>query len=425
MSDKQTQMQKDIQQGVIFFDMSYSLKMIQKRKIYQALEARELNGFFANVISVHPLAGIFENEKRRFGHTVLTPIKKNHLFVEGKIGITRFLSWLPVLNLLLAQIEMLFLLVQLAGRKRISVVRIGDPYYLGILGLFISAILHVPLAIRVNCNYDLQYQETKKPAYPKIFRLRIIEKIIERFIFSKCDLVAGANQNNLNYAIANGARPECGVVFRYGNLIHPIHFQKPEERPEADSLIKKINLPKIFCMTIARLEPVKKVEHTLLIIKRLREKGINIGLLLVGDGSLRKKMEEFSKINKLEDVIYFSGNQSQEWIGRVLPKASLVISPHMGRALVEACLAERPIIAYDFEWQKEIIQNGKTGILVEENNCEGMATWAEKCIQSPVKYLGMGRAARKTVLRQMNPVHLTKEEVSAYKKILKNKKKRD
>lgn len=404
--------------GILYFDMSYTLQMIKERNLHQVLEARHLGGFFSRVVSVHPLAGLFEKNSNQFGKPVVKRLKKSHLFVEGKIGVSKKLRWLPLVNLLLAQAQLFVLTIKISKKFKVSVVRVGDPYFLGILGLLSSYFLRVPLTVRVNANYDLQYQETKKPVYPKLFRFRQLEKNVERFVFPRCALVAGANKNNLNYAIANGARPSAGAIFPYGNLIHPIHFRNPANRPSAADLLRETGLPSKFLITVARLEPGKKIDHALHVINLLKLSGKKIGLCLVGEGSLRKKMENFVKTHKLKSLVYFAGNRSQEWIGRILPKASAVISPHMGRALVEACLAARPIIAYDFEWQKEIINHGKTGELVQENDWKAMAWRVIECLKSPDKSSKMGRAARKMVLKKMNPSLLTKQEISAYKKIL-------
>ena len=46
----------------------------------------------------------------------------------------------------------------------------------------------------------------------------------------RADLVAGANRDNLDYAVRNGARKERSALFRYGNLIDPVHFADPADR---------------------------------------------------------------------------------------------------------------------------------------------------------------------------------------------------
>jgi len=138
----------------------------------------------------------------RFGAPVVSEVDPAHVFVEGTIGVSPALRMLSPLNLLLAQVRLLRLLRRMARAADVEVVRIGDPYYIGLLGWLLSRSLRVPLAIRVNINYDQLHAITRKAVFPRLFRFRAVEKIIERFVFPRCALVAGANQDNLDYALA-------------------------------------------------------------------------------------------------------------------------------------------------------------------------------------------------------------------------------
>lgn len=406
--------------SIMLFDMSFTLPMFRERQLHQALESRKLGGYFSRVISVHPLAGLFESGVKRFGAPSITRLDDGHWFVEGTIGISRRLSWVPPLNLLLAQVRLLVLLHRLARDAKVDVIRIGDPYYLGILGCLMSKMLDVPLVIRACFDYDLLHATSGKPVFPKLFRFRHIEKIIERFVFPRCDLVAGANQNNLDYSIANGALPERGVLFRYGNLIHPIHFSEPDSRGDVSQIRKELNLQGEFLMTVSRLEKMKQPEENLHVLRELLEAGQDVTFLFVGDGSMRQELESrASRLGVLQHV-RFAGNRSQEVIANLLPQARLVLSPHMGRGLTEACLAGAPIVAYDYDWQGEIIHNGETGELVPNGNWKRMAERALWLLENPDEAARRGKAARRLAMEMMNPDELSNHEIAAYERLLRS-----
>ena len=408
--------------SVMYLDMSFTLKMFRERRLQQALESRTLEGYFGTVVSVHPLAGLFECGIGQFGQPVLDLVSKNHIFVEGKIGISQLLRFIPPLNLLFAQISLIRFLLKIAREKHVDLIRIGDPYYLGLLGWLLSRLLGVPLAIRVCFNYDHHYEVTGKAVFPRLFRFRWLEKRIEHFIFPRCALVAGANKNNLDYAIANGAKPECGVIFRYGNLIHPDHFVDPTARNTDRGKIRALGMTGDFLMTISRLESIKYSQHNLLVLKKLRDSGLDISLLYVGDGSLRGELERMAKELGVSGQVFFAGNQSQEWIAEVLPQASVVLSPHMGRALVEACLAGIPVVAYDLEWQSELIRDDVTGSLVSAEDWEAMARASARFLEDSAEASRLGGQARGLALEMMSPGRLTQIEIQAYEKILNEKK---
>ena len=156
---------------ILILDMSFTLRMFRERQLEQALESRKLGGYFGRVISVHPLAGLLEVGEERFGDPVITSLDDSHVFVEGKIGFSRTWRFLPPLNLLVAQIRLIRLLLRMAREEKVNVVRIGDPYYLGLLGLFLARRMKIPLVIRVCFRYDEIFQVTGKPVMPHLFRL--------------------------------------------------------------------------------------------------------------------------------------------------------------------------------------------------------------------------------------------------------------
>jgi len=405
--------------AILILDMSYTLKMFRERQLEQALESRKLGGYFDKVISVHPLAGLFESGDARFGEPVITQLDDNHVFVEGKIGVSRIWRILLPLNLLLAQIKLIKLLLMMAREAKVDVVRVGDPCYLGLMGWMISRLLRIPLVIRVCGNFDWHRKSTGKAVFPRLFKFIFIEKLIERFVFKRCAFAAAPNQNNLDYAIANGARPEKGIIFRYGNLIHPLHFMKPSMRTDGGKMLREIGVKGDFLVTVSRLEEIKRSDHNLLVLKRLRELGHNVQFVFIGDGSMRRRLEGMVKDWELSGHVFFAGNRSQEWIAAILPQARLVLSPHMGRALTEACLAEVPIVAYDFDWQGEIIRNGETGELVPAGDWEEMARRADHLLSNPEKAHRLGQSARQVAMKMMDPKALTDVEVSAYEALFK------
>ena len=48
--------------------MSFTHNIILERNLTKALESRCLDDYFSNVISVHPLAGLFEVSEENMGH---------------------------------------------------------------------------------------------------------------------------------------------------------------------------------------------------------------------------------------------------------------------------------------------------------------------------------------------------------------------
>ena len=403
---------------ILVIDMSYTLKMFRERHLEQALNSRKLGGYFSQVISVHPLAGLFESGDKRFGDPILTQLDSSHVFVEGKIGIKRAWRFLPPLNFLLAQVKLVKLLIRMAREVKIDVVRIGDPYYLGLMGLFLAKLMKVPLVIRVAFRYDDIFRITGKPVNPRLFRFRWLEKIIERFVFKRCDLIAGANEDNMHYALENGGRSDVATVFRYGNLIHANHWQQPNMRASADKQLASLGVTdEKILVTVARLEPVKCVRDVISVVAELIRRGHCVKGLIIGDGVLRGELETFAATLGVSSSVIFAGNRPQEWIATVLPRATVIISPHMGRSLTEAALAGVPIVAYDYDWQREVVINGQTGYLVTNKDWKALFDKTEDILSDPISGKKMGEEARKKILSMMDPQKLETHERNEYSKL--------
>jgi len=342
------------------------------------------------------------------------------VFVEGKIGVSRMWCFMPPLNLLLAQIRLARLLIRMAREAKVDVVHIGDPYYLGLMGLFLVKRMRVPLAIRICYRYDEFFRITGKPVIPRLFWFRWVEKVIERFVLKRCDLIAGANEDNMRYALENGGRPDVATVFRYGNLIHPNHWQEPNMRANADPILAELGLAgEKFVVTVARLEPMKRVEDAIRVVAELIRRGHRVKSLIIGDGRLREGLESLASALGVKNAVIFAGNRTQEWIAAVLPRATVIVSPHMGRALTEAALAGVPIVAYDSDWQREVVIDGETGYLVTNKDWMGLSDKAEKILTDPISGKKMGENAREKMLKMMDPKKLELHEQNEYSKMLK------
>lgn len=406
--------------SILILDMSYTLKMFRGRQLEQALESRKLGGYFDRVISVHPLAGLFESGDERFGEPVITQLDQKHVFVEGKIGGSRIWRFMPPLNFLLAQVRLARLLLRMAREAKVDVVRIGDPYYLGLMGWVLAKLMKVPLVVRVCFRYDEIFRVTGKPVMSSLFGFRWVEKIVERFVFQRCDLIAGANEDNKCYALENGGESDVATVFRYGNLLHADHWQEPTMRASADSQLAELGLKdERFMATVTRLDPMKYVEDVIRVAAELLRRGHSVKALIIGDGTLRKELENLAATLGAGNAVIFAGSRSQEWIATILPRATVIVSPHMGRGLTEAALAGVPIVAYDYDWQREVVEDGQTGYLVSHKDWVGLSDKTEDILTNPVSGRKMGENARKKMLEMMNPERLERHEKDEYSKMLK------
>lgn len=403
---------------LLVLDTSFSYEAIVKRSLQSSVTCRDLDGFFTHVWSVHPFATLVTTDDwtERYGDPVIYSVSSNHTFIEGKIGLTKYLKILAPLNFVLSQLKILKYLVELIKKEKISAIRAGDPLYLGLISYVLSKITQVPYIVRVGANNDKIRESTGRAMMPRLFIFSKLEKLIEKFILSNADLVAGANEDNLKFAIASGAKPEKSTVFRYGNLIDPSHFIEPKKRT-LNTDVAKLG---IFILCIARLELVKKVDHVIRVLSIVRKNGLDVKALLVGEGREKEKLQQLAKELNVDEYVLFCGNRDQNWLSSTIPSAAVVISPHTGRALTEAALGSVPIAAYDIDWQSELIQTEYTGEIVPYGDYEALAISTMKLLKDTVYAAKMSASVREKALDMMDPKKLNLIERKYYTNLVKN-----
>ena len=406
---------------LLVLDSSYCFEAINKLGLERSVICRDLSGFFDHVYSVHPFASLVSSKAvSRFGFAEWHIINTAHTYIDGKVGVFNWPKFFSPLNFIFSQLVLTIQLIYLVKKKHISAIRAGDPLYLGVLGWVISRVCNIPLVVRVGGNHDKVYEVTKRPIMPRLFISRGIEKRLERFVLARAELVSGANNDNLQFALDNGAKPEKSTLFRYGNLIDSAHFLNPSaRRMRGINLIKEEGAePSKFILYLGRFEKVKHPDHVVRVLAYLLAHGHDMKVLLCGDGSMRESLRALSLELGIESKVLFCGNRNQDWLSKVIPNAALVVSPHTGRALTEAALGAAPIVAYDIDWQKELIEKGVTGELVPFMDLNALCAAALRLLNNPLLAQSLGLAARRRSLEMMSPDLLDEHERKEYLKLI-------
>lgn len=406
---------------LLVLDSSYSLEIIRARRLEYSVTCRDLDGFFSRVWTAHPFASLVTSDAwaRKYGKPQAYSLSTAHVFIEGKVGRFALLRRFPVLNFIIGQVGIFLFLKRLVKQEGIDVIRVGDPLYLGLLGWALARACGIPFAIRVGGNHDKMFEATGQPLLRRLFYSRKVEKVVERFVLARADLVGGANQDNLDFALSNGTQPEVSTIFRYGNLIDQRHFVAPQARTLGRSVSDELGfVAHHYLLCISRLERVKHIDHVVRVLARLRQDGHDMKLLLVGDGQLKDELGALAReLGVAEDVI-FCGNRDQEWLAQVVAFAAVVLSPCTGRALSEAALGAAPIVAYDIDWQGELIETGVTGELVPYLDWRGMADSAKRYLDDPAYARCMGDGVRNRALEMLDPAALNQKEREHYAELL-------
>jgi glycosyltransferase involved in cell wall biosynthesis len=405
---------------MMIFDTAYTWSMLVERNIMQNITGRDV-GFFGHVWTVHPFGTLFDavDDPERYGRPAVHPVNDTHTVIQGKIGRFRALRRFPKLNFLLAQIGLFRMLSKLVRRRPVHLLRSEDPLYNGLFAWALARLHRRPLVIGVWGNPGEIRSRTLRPLSPRLFRSVAQEERFERFMLRRADRVLSQNEDNRSFILSLGIPRERTGIFRLGNLINPVHFTDPAERPDGTPDLEALGVAgeqTLIC--VSRLEPLKLTDHVIRVVRVLKDKGRRVVALMVGDGTLRAEHEALAEELGVTDQIVFCGNRDQIWLSRVLPKVSAVLSPFKGRALAEVALGGVPVIAYDIDWHGELIESGVTGELVPRLDHVAMAQAVDRVLADPAYGRRLGENVRRRTIEMMHPAIVDRQQAEIYAEVL-------
>lgn len=168
-------------------------------------------------------------------------------------------------------------------------------------------------------------------------------------------------------------------------------------------------------VAVGRLTEKKAPHLTLEAFARVRAAVPHAHLDLVGDGELRARCEAVVQRHKLAEAVTLHGVQPPAEVAALMSRAS-VFAQHSVRAsngdmeglpvvILEAMSAALPVVATRHSGIPEAVTDGETGLLVEENDVDGMARAMIALLAEPARAAAMGRAGRERVLATFTHLH--------------------
>ncbi|HEX8949988.1 MAG TPA: glycosyltransferase family 4 protein [Dissulfurispiraceae bacterium] len=150
---------------------------------------------------------------------------------------------------------------------------------------------------------------------------------------------------------------------------------------------------------VGRLDPVKGCGHFLGTCRLIKEELPDARYLVVGDGPLRREMEELSRSLGLSREVIFLG--FREDIPSIMSSIDLLVhtplNEGLGKVLLEAMASAKPIVAAKVGGIPEIVTHGLNGLLVPPGDCASGARESVKILKDRALAEKLGNEGRKRV----------------------------
>ena len=166
--------------------------------------------------------------------------------------------------------------------------------------------------------------------------------------------------------------------------------------------------------TLARLSPEKGLDDLIRALEWLPD----VTLTLVGDGSERSRLERLTDELGLRERVTFAGWRADA--RAALAELDVLVLPSRSEALplvlVEAMLAELPVVATDVGSVSEAVEDGVTGIILPSGSPRAIAE-AVGGLRDPERRRKLGRAGRARALERFSAAGAARTFEALYEEV--------
>ncbi len=225
---------------------------------------------------------------------------------------------------------------------------------------FSKGVLTPPRTLHIcYCYSPMRFAWDYWPRYLTELSIGPIRRMAARGVISKVRLWDYYSSKRVDHWIAISDHIAARIKKYYGAKAEVIY--PPVQIDDFEPLASRSD----HYLTLSTLTPYKKIDLAIKACNQLGRK-----LIVVGSGFDRKRLEGLAG-----PTIKFAGRVSDEEKARLLATAKALLNPQeedFGIASVEALASGIPVIAFARGGAAEIVSDGETGVLYEDDSVEGL-----------------------------------------------------
>lgn len=236
---------------------------------------------------------------------------------------------------------------------------------------------------------------------------------IERILAKFTDRIVVVSQRIKEDLLKLGiGEPEKIMVVPLGlELEKFLHILPPDN---ADSTLK-IGI-------IGRLAPIKNHRMFLEAARKIKDgRKIKIKFFIIGDGELRKKLEDYARDAGMQNDVIFMGWQND--LVQDYQNLDIVVLSSLNEgtpvSIIEAMAAARPVIATDVGGVRDLLGDNERGILIKPKDAQALADAIAGLTDNPSQRIELGNLGRSFVKDRFNKERLIKDMELLYNNLLK------
>lgn len=218
---------------------------------------------------------------------------------------------------------------------------------------------------------------------------------IDKFVHRRMDHVVCVSQGQADKVVKSGTPVDKVTVIH--NSIRTERFEEEpllEDRMRLEAMFAQP--PQFILGDAGRLSPEKGFDVLLKALSQLVHSGLSVGLVLFGEGFLLEPLQKLALELDIVESVVFAGFTDR--LDRFMPHFDIFVqSSHtegLPNVVLEAMAARVAVVATDVGGTSEVVQDGKSGILVPPNNPEKIAEAVRTLLKDNSVRKNMARRGR-------------------------------
>ncbi|MFH1478211.1 MAG: glycosyltransferase family 4 protein [Candidatus Omnitrophota bacterium] len=307
-------------------------------------------------------------------------------------------------------IAALFQLVRLIRREKYRIVHTHNSKA-GFIGRLAAKIAGTPLII--HTIHGFSFHEYEGLLFRKLFIF--LERSASRFTDKLITISEPLKKWGLSLKI--------GYPEQYITIYSGIEIDK-FKKAQVDASRKRqefgLEPRDIVVGVVAKLWKGKGHKCILTAARNIVNKVPNVKFMFVGEGYLMEELKRMAQELDLEDHVVFTGFRSDiPEITGIFDIALLIsLFEGLGRVLLEAMVLGKPVIATNVGGIVDVVDDGKTGILISPGDTAGLERAIIKLLEDKELRVRMGEEGRKKIGDKFSSYVMVKQIEKLYESLL-------
>jgi len=154
-------------------------------------------------------------------------------------------------------------------------------------------------------------------------------------------------------------------------------------------------------VSISRLVYYKNLQIVIKALKIVKEKFPNVKLIVIGDGPYKLNLEKLVSSLKLQENVNFKNHVSENEKEKLIATSQAIVFPSLyegfGMVILESFAQKRPVLVSNVRPMSDIVEHGKTGLVMPPQDEKEWAKAIDLIIQDPKHTSNMGEEGKKVL----------------------------